>query len=419
MKKQSTSRSAFFNPRALIGFVLCSVGLLLALAGLSKSVIGMIASPGAANPVPLISQPLVPDAVAPGGPEFTLTVNGTGFVSGSVVNWNGGARATAFVSNSQLTASILASDIATASTGSLTVVNPSRAVAPLTWFSSRSPSPTSSVSLSRSDYATGSTPDSVATADFNGDGKLDLSVVNFGDNTVSILLGNGDGTFQAQVDYATATDPSWVAVGDFNKDGKMDLTVANGTDSSGNMVSVLLGNGDGTFQARVDYQAGRGSFPANSVALGDFNRDGNLDVAVGNYGPDFLTGSVSILLGNGDGTFQAHMDYLAGINPIGVLVGDFNRDNNLDLAVPNNNGDTVSILLGNGDGSFETAVYNVAAGPRVGLIADFNSDGNLDLALAALVTNNLSILLGNGDGTFQTHVDYPAGTYPLGSWEPT
>jgi hypothetical protein len=125
MKKQSTSRSAFFNPRALIGFVLCSVGLLLALAGLSKSVIGMIASPGAANPVPLISQPLVPDAVAPGGPEFTLTVNGTGFVSGSVVNWNGGARATAFVSNSQLTASILASDIATASTGSLTVVNPS------------------------------------------------------------------------------------------------------------------------------------------------------------------------------------------------------------------------------------------------------------------------------------------------------
>ena len=346
MKKQSTSRSAFFNPRALIGFVLCSVGLLLALAGLSKSVIGMIASPGAANPVPLISQPLVPDAVAPGGPEFTLTVNGTGFVSGSVVNWNGGARATAFVSNSQLTASILASDIATASTGSLTVVNPSPGGGTSNVVFFPITSPTSSVSLSRSDYATGSTPDSVATADFNGDGKLDLSVVNFGDNTVSILLGNGDGTFQAQVDYATATDPSWVAVGDFNKDGKMDLAVANGTDSSGNMVSVLLGNGDGTFQARVDYQAGRGSFPANSVALGDFNRDGNLDVAVGNYGPDFLTGSVSILLGNGDGTFQAHMDYLAGINPVGVLVGDFNRDNNLDLAVLNNNGGRRFHLVG-------------------------------------------------------------------------
>src|SRR5207247_7168874 len=125
MKKQSASQSAFFNPRVLIGFVLCSVGLLLALGGLSKSVTGTIATAGAVNPVPLISQPLVPDAVAPGGAGFTLTVNGTGFVSGSVVNWNGSARATTFVSNSQLTATILASDIATASTASVTVINPS------------------------------------------------------------------------------------------------------------------------------------------------------------------------------------------------------------------------------------------------------------------------------------------------------
>src|SRR6059058_4588347 len=115
-KTNFTSRSAFFNPRVLIGFALCSVGLLLALIGLSKSVTGMSATTGTANPVPLINQPLVPDAVAPGGAGFTLTVNGTGFVSGSVVNWNGSVRATTFVSSSQLTASILASDIATAST---------------------------------------------------------------------------------------------------------------------------------------------------------------------------------------------------------------------------------------------------------------------------------------------------------------
>src|SRR6266481_6154498 len=116
---KSASRTAFFNPRPLIGFALCSIGLLLALAGLSKSVTGTIATAGAVNPVPLINQPLIPDAVAPGGAGFTLTVNGTGFVSGSVVNWNGSGRATTFVNGSQLTASILASDIASASTASV------------------------------------------------------------------------------------------------------------------------------------------------------------------------------------------------------------------------------------------------------------------------------------------------------------
>src|SRR5437773_808217 len=125
MQKQSASRSAFFNPRVLIGFVLCSIGVLLALSALTKSATGMSTATGTANPVPLINQPLIPDAVAPGGAGFTLTVNGTGFVSGSVVNWNGSARATTFVSTSQLTASILASDIATASTASVTVLNPS------------------------------------------------------------------------------------------------------------------------------------------------------------------------------------------------------------------------------------------------------------------------------------------------------
>src|SRR5438034_3196114 len=124
MKKKSASQSAFFNPRVLIGFVICSVGLLLAVVGWSKSATGTSATTGTTNPVPLISQPLVPDAVAPGGAGFTLTVNGTGFVSGSLVNWNGSARTTTFVGSSQLTATILASDIAAASTASVTVVNP-------------------------------------------------------------------------------------------------------------------------------------------------------------------------------------------------------------------------------------------------------------------------------------------------------
>src|SRR5438132_9572044 len=173
MKINSASRSAFFIPRALIGFALCSAGVLLALAGFSKSVTGMVRHEATAqtNPVPLINQPLVPDATAPGGPGFTLTLNGTGFVSGSSVNWNGSPRATTFVSDSQLTASILASDIAIASTASVTVVNPTPGGGssnveffPITLASS-------SILLSKSDYATATGPADVGVGDFNGDGK--------------------------------------------------------------------------------------------------------------------------------------------------------------------------------------------------------------------------------------------------------
>src|SRR5215471_11470460 len=241
MKTNSTSRSAFFNSRLLVGFALCSAGLLLAAGGLSKSVIGMMALTGVANPVPLINHPLVPDAVAPGGAGFTLTANGTGFVSGSVVNWNGSARTTTFVTSSQLTVSILASDIATASTASVTVVSPSPGGGtsnveffPITLASS-------SISLSKSDYATGVVCDDVGVGDFNGDGKLDLAVV-FSD-AVSILLGDGDGTFQPGVNYATGFAPDSLVIGDFNKDGNLDVAVRS---QGSNEVSVLVGNGDGT-----------------------------------------------------------------------------------------------------------------------------------------------------------------------------
>src|SRR6266436_6398742 len=148
--------------------------------------------------------------------------------------------------------------------------------------------------IARRDFTAGYDPISVAVGDFNGDGVPDLVVADRVSNNVSVLLGNGDGTFQTPVAFATGTRPQSVAVGDFNGDGKLDLVVAN---EGSNNVSVLLGNGDGAFQAAQNFPAGTNP---QSVAVGDFNGDGKLDLAVANEG----SGDVSVLLGNGDGTLQ-------------------------------------------------------------------------------------------------------------------
>ena len=254
-------------------------------------------------------------------------------------------------------------------------------------------------------YATDTSPCSLAVGDFNGDGKLDLAVANTNSSTVSVLLGNGDGTFQAKVAYATGSSPQWVAVADFNGDGKPDLAVANNLD---NTVSVLLGNGDGTFLAQATYAT---RDKAYSVAVGDFNGDGLFDLVVANFGAN----SVSVLLGNGDGTFQTQVTYPTGTNPYSIAVGDFNGDGLSDLAVVNFTSETVSVLLGNGDGTFGTQVtYATGSQPYFVAVGDFNGDGNPDLAVTNIISDTVNLLLGNGDGTFQPPVAYAAGSTPIG-----
>src|SRR5215471_4653294 len=183
--------------------------------------------------------------------------------------------------------------------------------------------------------------------------------------------------FQPPVSYPVGTRPVAVAVGDFNGDAKLDLAVANAGNpmlaDDGN-VSILLGNGDGTFQPAHNLSAGKNPF---SIAVADFNGDGRLDVVVANHG----SGNVSVLLGNGDGTFRTHVDYATGTGPDSLAVGDFDGNRSLDLVVTAHPANTLSVLLGNGDGTFQSRMdYDIRGGNPLGdrnavVIADLDGDG--------------------------------------------
>lgn len=245
----------------------------------------------------------------------------------------------------------------------------------------------SQISFSRNDFTTGPIPSAVVTADFNGDGDLDLAIVNSGSNTVSIMLGNGDGTFRARTDYSVGFDPISIAASDFNHDGKIDLAVARA-----GFACILLGNGDGTFNLQPDIAIGNGE--GGNVIAGDFNKDGKPDLAITKY----ASSAISVLLGNGDGTFQAPVDYATGSLPTSIVTGDFDGNGTLDLA-SSNFGSGVSILLGNGDGTFQqrTDISILATSLALG---DFNGDGKPDLVIDG--GSRVTTLLGQGDGIFVT-----------------
>jgi hypothetical protein len=349
----------------------------------------------AQSAVPFLEAPVMPDVKPPASAAFTLTVNGTGFASNAVVSWNGTALTTTFVSKSQLTASVPAADLVKNGTGSVTVSN-GGVVSNVEFFQVIKGG--YSVGYGKLDSPTDTTPADVTAADFRNDGNYDV-VVATGDNTVSVLLGNGDGTFQAHVEYPVPGHPSAIIHGDFNGDGKMDIATA---DPYTSQVTVLLGNGDGTFQIHQEYAV---STEPVALAAADVNGDGKLDIIAVNL----KANTVSVLLGNGDGTFQAHKDYATGNGPSSVAIGDFNGDGKLDLAVVNNTDATVSILLGNGDGSFQTEVpYPTAVGANSVAVGEFTGNGFLDLAVGTS-NKQVSVLMGNGNGTFQAHKEYSIG----------
>jgi len=259
--------------------------------------------------------------------------------------------------------------------------------------------------------STGTTPTALGIGDFNNDGAVDIAVSSADDDKVYVHLGNGDGTFQAPTGYAcTLPYYSSVAVGDFNSDGNQDIAVPSGSFPS--RAAVLLGNGDGTFQAAVTFATGTGpgAGPAGMLA-GEFDGDGIQDLAITCYGDD----TISIHTGAGDGTFSGPASIPTAAGPFGIAGGDFNGDDIEDLAIGAEGSDVLVIHAGNGDGTFQAGVaYDTSAYPNHVAVGDFDGDGFPDAALSCWGVPKLVIHLNNGDGTFADAVQYASGTSPWG-----
>ena len=234
-------------------------------------------------------------------------------------------------------------------------------------------------------------PSAIAAGDLDGDGRADLVVARSVDQTVGVLANDGHGGFAPHVDYATAASPVAIALADLNGDGRVDVTTA---DADRKAVSVLLNRGHAVLKRKDDYGTAIGPV---AVAAGDLDRDGDADLVTAN-----TSGSVSVLLNHGDGTFATKVDYAAAGAPSSIALGDFDRDGVLDAAVGSSRarGKHVTVLLGRGDGSFRlrrtfaARVYSskLASG-------DLNGDGSPDLVFSD--GGALATMLNRGDGTFQ------------------
>ena len=356
--------------------------------------------------VPFIDQ-VSPASLAPGATSLTLT--GANFNQNAVVTLAGGAgtgslQSTSTTVNStgtQIVASFSASPV-TSNEGTLrvTVTNPSGQISNAIYVSVTAPSSAVNVRSNNFNSSPGSMTSAVVAGDFNGDGIEDVAFAS--GSSVSILLGNTNGTLYTGNTYTAGRGAAGLVAGDFNGDGKTDLAVSN---PQGQTITILLGNGDGSFSV-LSATSPTGAYPASIVAA-DFNGDGKLDLAVVNMcgsnplqcyptaapqGPFLLT----ILLGNGDGTFTATpTPPTVGNEPAYMTAGDFNNDGLIDLAVTNMGDNTVTILMGNGDGTFTPTFSSPGTGrePQGIVTADFNGDGALDLAVVNQIDGTVSILV--------------------------
>src|SRR5581483_9414736 len=249
-------------------------------------------------------------------------------------------------------------------------------------------------------------PDQIVTADFNNDGIPDLAVLN-NLGAVSVFLGNGTGSFGFPSNITTNGGANYVAVGDFNGDGNLDIAAGHEQNTlTSTTISIMLGTGTGTFGPSTDFNAGKSVF---AIAVGDFNQDGKIDLATA----DLQRGSVEILLGNGNGRFGFPNSFSASDGPISIAVADFNGDGKQDLVVGDAVDQKISILIGSGTGTFGLPTFS-STNNASSVIAsgDFNGDGKLDVAVPNRSDGTVSVILGTGTGTFGSPITFLSGGGP-------
>ena len=249
-----------------------------------------------------------------------------------------------------------------------------------------------------------STPSSVAIADFNNDGHADFVTSSRSNSRITVWLGLGGGAFGTPVQTAVGSSPSGVTTGDFNGDGNTDIVTSNGVST----ISLLLGNADGTFPTATTFPATGGS-GAFAIVAADFNGDGNRDVATANRG----SANLSVMFGNGSGGFVPGAAYPVGALPTNIATGDFNGDNMPDLATANSGSNSATVRFNNGAGGFPAAV-TLSAGVQTLAVAtgDLDADGSTDLVATNRGSNNISVFRGNGDGTFAARTDLAVSAAP-------
>lgn len=392
------------RPEATLKFSLKVFVVLVCLAT------SLLAQTAPQNPVPLINQ-LSPASLRP-SQGLTLTISGANFSQNASVQISapGGiaVRSTTATVNSagtQIVASFPSSNaFSAAGTLAVTVINGPGLASNVSYLPLTYPTSAANIQSIVSTSIAANTS-AVVSADFNGDGIPDLAATNSINNSVQILLGDGAGNFSSTLFIPVGRGPAGILAADFNGDGKVDLAVSNSGD---NTVQILLGNGDGTFVTGLPIPT-TGVYPTFLVAA-DFNADGKLDLAVIDWcgdgsmgcaptGAPFGPGKLTILLGNGDGSFiAAAVSPATGVQPASIVAGDFNSDGFVDLAIANTRSNNITVLMGNGDGTFVTTTSSTVTGsnPQGLLTKDFDGDGALDLAVVNAGDNTVTVLLNQG-----------------------